>query len=135
MEYDQRHANVARGNIEHAGLQGRVEIMVGPALTSLAQLIERGEAPFDMVFIDADKDNYPAYLDWSLRLTRPGGLILADNVVREGRILDESSSDGAIQGARAFNAALAADPRVDATIIQQVGEKGHDGLAVAVVKG
>lgn len=135
MEYDMTHANVARGNLALAGLEDRVEIMVGPALTSLEELAVRGEAPFDMVFIDADKDNYPAYLDWSLRLTRPGSLILADNVVREGRVLDAESTDTVIQGARAFNQQLAADLRVDATIIQQIGEKGHDGLAVAVVKG
>ena len=125
---------MARGNIARAGLTDAVEIMVGPALESLPALEARGEAPFDMVFIDADKSNYPAYLDWSLRLTRPGGLILGDNVVRGGRVLEEDSTDDMVRGARAFNAALAAEPRVEATILQQIGEKGHDGLAVAVVK-
>ncbi len=135
LEYDPKHAAVARENVARAGLEGAVEVMVGPALESLPQLEERSDSPFDLVFIDADKANYPAYLDWALRLTRPGGLILGDNVVREGRILDGDSTDEAIRGTRAFNAALAADPRVEATIIQQVGEKGHDGIAVAVVRG
>jgi predicted O-methyltransferase YrrM len=135
LEYNPNHAGVARDNIARAGLLEKVEIMVGPALQTLPELHKRGSEPFDMVFIDADKNNYPAYLDWALRLTRPGGLILGDNVVREGRILDEDSPDQALQGARTFNSALAADPRVEATIIQQVGEKGHDGIAVALVKG
>ncbi len=134
LEYDPKHADVARGNIARAGLSDRVEVMVGPALDTLPQLETSGDAPFDLVFIDADKSNYPAYLDWALRLTRSGGLILGDNVVRAGRILEQDSTDEAIRGTRAYNAALAADPRVEATVIQQVGEKGHDGIAIALVK-
>lgn len=134
LEYDPKHADIARCNIARAGLSETVEVIVGPALDTLPQLEARDEAPFDLVFIDADKSNYPAYLDWSLRLTRSGGLILGDNVVRGGRVLDADSSDEFVQGTRAFNAALAADPRVEATIIQQIGEKGHDGIAIAMVK-
>lgn len=134
LEADPRHAAVARENLKHARLEAHVELIVGPALDSLPAIAARDEPPFDLVFIDADKVNYPAYLDWSVRLTRPGGVILADNVVRGGRVLDAESTDDVLQAVRAFNEALAADTRLDAIILQQVGEKGHDGLAVAVVK-
>lgn len=134
LEYDPKHAAIARENIARANISATVDVMVGPALESLPQLEAKDEPPFDLVFIDADKSNYEAYLDWALRLTRSGGLILGDNVVRGGRILEEDSADEAIRGTRAFNAALAANPRVEATVIQQVGEKGHDGLAVALVR-
>ena len=133
LEYDKAHAEVAEANIDRAGLGERVEVMVGPALETLPKLERRGERPFDLVFIDADKSNYTAYLDWAVRLTRRGGLILADNVVRGGRVLAPENSDASAGDARAFNAALAADPRVEAIIVQQVGGKSHDGLAVAVV--
>jgi predicted O-methyltransferase YrrM len=134
LEFDPKHAAVARANVEQAGLGDRVEILEGAALDTLPKLQTRGEAPFDVVFIDADKGNYLAYLEWSLRLTHPGSLILADNVVREGAVLDENSRDGMVRGVRAFNTALASDPRVEAIVLQQVGIKGHDGLAMALVR-
>jgi caffeoyl-CoA O-methyltransferase len=111
-----------------------VEIIVGEALASLSELDERGEPPFDMVFIDADKENYPGYLDWSIKLCRPGALIIADNVVRNGRVLDATSNDSMVQGVQAFNDALAKDSRVEAVVTQMVGQKGHDGIALALVR-
>jgi predicted O-methyltransferase YrrM len=134
LEVNDRHAALARTNLARAGVADRVEVLVGPALETLARLGERREPPFDMVFIDADKPNYPGYLEWALRLTRSGSLILADNVVRAGAVLSPDTADDNAAGARAFNAALAADRRVDATILQLVGSKGHDGLAIALVK-
>ena len=134
LEVNGQHAALARTNLARAGLDDRVEVLVGPALETLARLVERREPPFDLVFIDADKPNYPGYLEGALRLTRPGSLILADNVVRAGAVLSPETIDDNAAGARAFNAALAADPRVDATILQLVGSKGHDGLAIALVK-
>ena len=134
LEVNGQHAALARTNLARAGVGDRVEVLVGPALDTLARLVERREPPFDLVFIDADKPNYPGYLEGALRLTRPGSLILADNVVRAGAVLSPETTDDNAAGARAFNAALAADPRVDATILQLVGSKGHDGLAIALVK-
>jgi predicted O-methyltransferase YrrM len=134
LEVSGQHAALARTNLARAGVGDRVEVLVGPALDTLARLVERREPPFDLVFIDADKPNYPGYLEGALRLTRPGSLILADNVVRAGAVLSPETIDDNAAGARAFNAALAADPRVDATILQLVGSKGHDGLAIALVK-
>ncbi|MCI2435835.1 O-methyltransferase [Candidatus Acetothermia bacterium] len=134
LEADAKYAEVARRNLERAGLAHLVEIVIGPALEMLPALQARGERPFDMVFIDADKENYVAYLEWTLRLARPGSLIVADNVIREGRVLAPESGDSFAQSVRAFNAALAAERRVEAIILQQVGVKGHDGLALAWVK-
>ena len=134
LESDPAHAEVARSNLDRAGLAGRVEVMVGPALRTLPQLLSRGEQPFDLVFLDADKTNYAAYLQLVLPLTRPGSLIVADNVVRDGQVLDPAPGDESARGARAFNAALAAEPRVDATVLQVVGTKGYDGLAIALVR-
>ena len=122
-----------RAPIARAGLDALVEVRVGPAAESLAALVADGVEPFDMVFIDADKEGYPDYLEWSLRLSRPGTLIVADNVVRGGAIIDAASPDSRVQGIRRFNAALARDPRLAATIVQTVGAKGYDGLAFAVV--
>jgi len=133
LELDPRHAQVARANLARAGLDALVEVRVGPAAESLAALVADGVEPFDMVFIDADKEGYPDYLEWSLRLSRPGTLIVADNVVRGGAIIDAASPDSRVQGIRRFNAALARDPRLAATIVQTVGAKGYDGLAFAVV--
>lgn len=134
LEYNPGHADVARANIEGAGFGAQVEVLTGAALDTLPALAEREDPPYDMAFLDADKNNYPAYLEWSLRLVRPGGVIVADNVVREGRVLDAGSADPVIRGVRAFNEALAGDERVDATILQTVGEKGHDGIAIAVIR-
>ncbi len=133
LELEPHHAEVARANFARAGLETLVEVRVGPASESLAALAEAGVEPFDMVFIDADKEGYPDYLEWSLRLSRPGTLIVADNVVRGGAILDVASADSRVQGIRRFNEAVARDPRLDATILQTVGAKGYDGICFALV--
>ncbi|RIA56249.1 O-methyltransferase [Dichotomicrobium thermohalophilum] len=131
LEYEPKHAGVARANLDRAAVGPWVEIIVGEAVASLRELEERGEPPFDMVFIDADKENYVNYLDWSIKLCRPGALIIADNVVRDGRVLDPTSNDPRVQGVQAFNDALAKNPRVEAIVTQMVGQKGYDGIALA----
>jgi predicted O-methyltransferase YrrM len=131
LESDQGYADVARLNIERAGVGDRVELRTGPALETLPRL--RG--PFDLIFIDADKRSNPEYLDWSLRLSRPGTLIVADNVVRGGAVAEAHSDNPGVQGVRRFLDMLGADPRVRATAIQTVGTKGYDGFAIAVVDG
>ena len=133
LEVDAARAEVARSNLDAAGLAAAVEVRVGPALGSLRQLAEEGSAPFDFVFIDADKPNNPAYLAAALELTRPGSVIVADNVVREGAVARPGTGDATIDGVRRFLEMLATDPRVDATVTQTVGAKGHDGFALAVV--
>jgi len=133
LELEPRHAEVARANIARAGLAERVEVRVGPASESLPRLTQEGVEPFDLVFIDADKEGYPDYLGWALRLTRPGSLIVADNVVRGGALIDPDSSDPRVQAVRRFIELVAAEPCLDATVIQTVGSKGYDGLAFAVV--
>ncbi len=133
LEAEPRHAEVARANLARANLADVVEVRVGPALATLATLA--GLPLFDLVFLDADKVNLAAYFRWARALTRTGGLIIADNVVRNGAVIDASSADPNVQGARAFNAALAADAGVSATVIQTVGSKGYDGLALALVTG
>lgn len=134
LELDPRHAEVARRNLARAGLAAVADVRVGPALGSLARLAADSPEPFDLVFIDADKERYPECLDAAIGLTRPGGLIIIDNVVRDGRILESGSRDAAIQGTRRMLEQLARDPRVDATAIQTVGEKGYDGFAIATVR-
>lgn len=133
LEVDAHHAQVARANLDSAGLHN-VEVRLGPARDTMRQLVADGAGPFDLVFIDADKVGYPDYLRLSLELTRPGSLIIADNVVRHGEILDADTTDASNRAIREFNAMLAAEPRVDATVVQVVGVKGHDGLAFAVVR-
>lgn len=133
LEADPKHADVARGTIARAGLGQVVEVRLGQALDTLPQLAAEGRGPFDLVFIDADKVNTAAYFAWALKLTRRGSLIITDNVVRDGAVLDAASADASVQGVRRFNAALAAEPRVSATVIQTVGSKGYDGLAIAIV--
>jgi predicted O-methyltransferase YrrM len=133
LEYDPKHAAVARDNVEHAGLADRVEVRVGRAIDLLAELEREGAGPFDMVFIDADKAPYAEYFQAALRLSRRGTLIVADNVIRRGDVARGASDDGAVTGAQRFNAALAAEPRVASSIVQTVGVKGHDGMAIAVV--
>lgn len=135
LEADATHASVARTNIAHAGLGEVVEVRLGQALETLLKLSSEGRGPFDLIFIDADKSSYPDYLTWALDLSRPGSLIIADNVVRNGGVLDATSSDPSIQGARRFNERLAAEPQLTSTIIQTVGIKGYDGFAVALVTG
>ena len=133
LEADAKHAEIARANIARAGLADIVELRLGPALETLPQLAAEGRGPFDLIFIDADKESYPDYLAWSLRLSRRGSLIVADNVVRKGAVLDPASDDPRVQGARRFNELLAAERRVSATAIQTVGSKGYDGFALALV--
>jgi predicted O-methyltransferase YrrM len=133
LEADPRHAEVARDNLANAGLAGLCEVRVGPALDTLPVLHAAGDGPFDLIFIDADKPSYPDYLSWSVRLSRPGTMIIADNIVRGGAVIDAASKYPGVQGVRRFVAALAAEPRVSATVIQTVGHKGYDGFALAVV--
>ena len=135
LEFNPAHADVARENIARAGLADRVEIRIGRAIETLPQLEAARAGPFDLIFIDADKPSNPDYLTWSLRLSRPGTLIIADNVVRSGDVLDATSDNASIVGIRRFNEMLAAEPRVSATAIQTVGSKGHDGFALALVTG
>jgi predicted O-methyltransferase YrrM len=127
------HAAVARANIARAGLGALVELRVGRALETLRQLVAEGQGPFDLIFIDADKAGNPDYFAWALELSRRGSLIVADNVIRAGAVLDAAAGDPSVQGVRRFMELLAAEPRVSATAIQTVGGKGHDGLAVALV--
>jgi predicted O-methyltransferase YrrM len=133
LEADPLHAEVARKNIQRAGRSGVVEIRLGPALSTLSELAAEGLGPFDLVFIDADKPAYADSLDWSLRLTRRGSLIVADNVVRKGAVADPADGDERVAGVRRFLERLATEPRVSATAIQTVGGKGYDGFALALV--
>ncbi len=130
LELDVTHAEVARKNFVRAGLGDAIEIRLGPALQTLPAL--RG--PFDLIFIDADKPGYTDYFGWAVRLARPGALIIADNVIRNGAVADAGSTDVAVRGIQRFNAAVAAEPRVSATAIQTVGVKGYDGFAVILVE-
>ncbi|MEE1774218.1 O-methyltransferase [Streptomyces sp. JV185] len=135
LEADPAYAEVARANIERAGLADVVEIRVGRALDTLPELAAQGYGPFDVVFIDADKPSNPDYLAWSLKLTRPGSLIVADNVVRDGEVVDGTSEDPKVQGVRRFTELVAAEPTLTATALQTVGSKGYDGLMMALVTG
>jgi predicted O-methyltransferase YrrM len=135
LEADAGHAEVARENIEEAGLANVVDMRIGPALEALPALEAEGAGPFDLVFIDADKVNTPAYFAWSLDRTRPGGLIVADNVVRGGTLAEADSDDPTIIAQRRLHEWLADEDRVSATTIQTVGGKGHDGLTLALVAG
>jgi predicted O-methyltransferase YrrM len=134
LELEPRHAEVARENLRRAGVLDRVDLRVGRALDSLAELHAAGAEPFDLIFIDADKPNNPAYLEWALKLSRPGTTIAVDNVVREGRVIDAKSRDGDIQGTRRMTELMGTDPRLSATVLQTVGAKGYDGIALAVVR-
>ncbi len=133
LESEPRHAEVATANIAKAGFSAVAEVVLGPALDSLAELVNKGVRPFDLIFIDADKPSYPAYLEWSLKLAWPGSLIIADNMVRGGAVIDADSTDAAVQGARQFNDLLAKSERLSATAIQTVGAKGYDGFVLARV--
>jgi predicted O-methyltransferase YrrM len=133
LELEPRHAEVARANIEHAHLSDRVEVRVGRATESLARLHAEGAGPFDLVFIDADKESYPEYLTWALRLSRPGTLLIADNVIRNGTIVEARHPDPRVQGIRRFFGLMAAEPRLIAAPVQMVGSKGYDGWAIARV--
>lgn len=132
LEYEQKHADVARANIERAGLAHVVEIRVGKAVETLPKLAAEGGAPFDLVFIDADKPGNADYFTWAMKMTRVGSLIIVDNVVRNGAVIDPAG-DANVQGARRLFEAMAKEPRVSATAVQTVGSKGYDGFAIAVV--
>jgi len=134
LELSATHATVAAANIARAGLADRVEIVVGPAAASLRMLAEREVPPFDLVFIDADKTGYPEYLGLVLELSRPGTLIIADNIVRDGAVIEPDSDDADVRAVRRYNELLAADPRLAATLLQTVGPKGYDGFAIAIVR-
>ncbi|MGX1907520.1 O-methyltransferase [Streptomyces phaeochromogenes] len=136
LEYSERHAEVARRNLARAGLDKITEVRVGPALDSLAKLADEGDgntAPFDLVFIDADKVNNPRYVEWAVKLTRPGSLIILDNVVRGGTVTDPTSDDPSVRGTREALDLFATHPKLTATAIQTVGSKGYDGFALARV--
>ncbi|MER7771799.1 O-methyltransferase [Kitasatospora sp. NPDC096140] len=134
LEIDPRHAEVARGNLAAAGLEDVAEVRLGRAADSLAALVEQGAEPFDLVFIDADKPSNPEYFRRALQLTRPGSLIIVDNVVRGGAVADAASTDAAVVGTRALHELIAAEPRVTATSVQTVGSKGYDGFTLARVQ-
>lgn len=132
-EIDPRHAAVARENIAAAGLTERVEVLVAPAADSLRRLVEENTDPFDLVFVDADKPSNPVYLDLALRLSRPGTLVVVDNTVRGGAVADTASENPDVVGVHRLVEAITADPRVEATALQTVGEKGYDGFVLARV--
>lgn len=131
LEYEPRHAEVARANLERAGVADRAQVLVGPALDTLPTLTG---APFDLVFIDADKENNPAYLNWAIQLARPGAVIVLDNVIRNGQILDPATADTMVAATRDALQQMGADPRLDAAALQTVGAKGWDGFALALVR-
>jgi predicted O-methyltransferase YrrM len=133
LEVDPHHAEVARVNLRNAELLDRVDLLVGRAIDSLAILERSGAAHFDLIFIDADKPSYPEYLDWALKLSRPGTVIVADNLVRDGKVVQPESADPRVQGVRLFAEKLAAEPRLSATVLQTVGARGYDGFALAQV--
>lgn len=130
IEYNEKHAAIARRNIDRAGLSQSIELHIGKAIDVLPTLT----GPFDLIFIDADKPNNPHYIGWALRLSRPGTVIIGDNVVRGGAVIDPASEDANVQGVRAFLEIIASEPRLDATAMQTVGEKGWDGFALAIVR-
>lgn len=133
LEIDEPTAAIARENLDRAGVGDRVEILVGPAIDSARRLVQSGAEPFDLVFIDADKPNNPHYLDAAIELSRPGTVIIADNVVRGGLVTDRASEDPRVLGTRALIERMGDDPRLHATALQTVGLKGWDGFAIAVV--
>ena len=133
LEVDPKCAQVARENIARARLSNVVDLRLGHALDTLSQLVAEKRGPFDLIFIDADKQGYPDYFPWALKLSRPGTIIIADNVIRNGAVADATSNDVMVKGVRRFNELLAAEPRVSATAIQTVGSKGYDGFAMALV--
>jgi predicted O-methyltransferase YrrM len=134
LEYDPRHAEVARANLARAGLDEIAEVRVGPALESLPKLADENPEPFDLVFIDADKVNNPHYVEWAVRLTRPGSVIVLDNVVRGGKVVDARSADANVKGARAGFDFVKTHPHLEATSLQTVGLKGWDGFLLARIR-
>lgn len=134
LEFSEKHANVAKENIKKAGFDNKIDILVGPALETLPTLEKKGFASFDFIFIDADKPNNPNYLKWALELSRPGTVIIADNVVRNGKVIEEDTQDQNVHGIRQFIDLLAEESRIDSTAIQTVGSKGYDGFVLGIVK-
>jgi len=134
LELDAKHAEIARKNIDRAALSSKVEIREGKAIDLLPKLVDEKAGPFDMIFIDADKPPYTEYFEWSLKLSRSGTLIIADNVIRDGKVLDQNHEDPMVKGAQRFNKALAANRNVSATILQTIGLKEYDGMAIAIVE-
>jgi predicted O-methyltransferase YrrM len=134
LEVDPHHAEVARSNIDRAGLSRLVEIRVGAALDTLPSLATERKGPFDLIFIDADKPNIPEYFAWAKKLSRKGSVIIVDNVIREGAIIDDASDDPSVRGVRRLNEMLAGDSDITATTIQTVGSKGYDGFTIALVQ-
>lgn len=135
LEINPKHAEIASSNFARAGVTGKVELRLGGALDTLPQLAEERRGPFDLIFIDADRPNMLAYFDWSLKLARRGSIIVADNVVRQGGILNASSDDGDIQGVRRFAEMASKEKRVSGAVLQTVGKKGYDGFALLLVTG
>ena len=133
LEYSEHHAEVARGNIDRAGLADRVQVIVGAAAETLPQVAANRGGAFDFIFIDADKPNNPIYLDWAIKLGRPGTLIILDNVVRDGKVIDADSDDPRVMGTRAAFDLIASHPGLRATALQTVGSKGWDGFAIMVM--
>lgn len=133
IEFDKHHANVAKKNIDNAGLTKKVDLRIGKALDILPKMIANKEGPFDMIFIDADKPPYAEYFEYALSLSRPGTLIICDNVIREGKVLDNKSTDEKVRGVQRLNKMLSNNKKVTATILQTVGVKEYDGMAIAVV--
>jgi predicted O-methyltransferase YrrM len=133
LEVDAKHANVARANLKAADLDDIVDVRVGSAIETLPKLEAEGKGPFDFIFIDADKKSNPDYFAWAVKLSRKGSMIVVDNVIRDGAILNEAATDENIQGVRRLYDDMASDPRVSASAIQTVGSKGYDGFAVALV--
>ncbi|MGX9147291.1 O-methyltransferase [Mesorhizobium sp. 128a] len=134
LELDPHHAKVARSNFERAGVSDKVDLRTGPALQTLETLESENAGPFDLIFIDADKPNNPNYLSWAMRLSRPGTVIVCDNVVRDGTVLNDDGRDAYVEGARAAFSFIGGEKRLDGTAIQTVGAKGYDGFAIAIVE-
>jgi predicted O-methyltransferase YrrM len=135
LEYDPKHADIARQNFERAGLSDMIELRLGRALDILPKLPAENRGPFDLVFIDADKESTPEYFEWALKLTRRGSLIIVDNVVRNGAVIDPNNHDPSVAGIRRYYEQVAGDPRVTVTALQTVSSKGYDGFSVALVVG
>lgn len=135
LEFEPKHAEVAQANLARAEVADKVELRLGAALETLPQLARERKGPFDFIFIDADKENYPGYWEWALKLSRRGTVIVADNVVRNGEVIDPASKDPRVQAVRRMNELIAVERRVSATTLQTVGSKGYDGFTLAVVIG
>lgn len=135
LENDPKHAQVARANLARAGLSDVVDVRTGDALETLPDIARAGHGPFDVIFIDADKKSIPQYFEWALPLSRPRTLIIVDNVVREGAVIDAESDDPSVRGVRRLHEMLVSERRVTATTVQTVGSKGHDGFTIALVNG